>query len=71
MANDVIVHNSGAIEQDADVVMFLYRDDHYNPESADRGTVEVIVAKHRSGPTGVARLVFREQYTQFANMAKV
>lgn len=71
VANDFIVHNSGAIEQDADVVMFLYRDDHYNPESSDRGTVEVIVAKHRSGPTGTARLVFREQFTQFANMAKV
>jgi replicative DNA helicase len=65
------LRESGALEQDADVVMFLYRDEIYNPESPDRGTAEVIVAKHRSGPTGTARLAFLGQYTRFANMARV
>ena len=65
------LRESGALEQDADVVMFLYRDELYNPDSADRGTAEVIVAKHRSGPTGIARLAFLGQYTRFANMARV
>ena len=65
------LRESGSIEQDADVVMFLYRDDVYNSDSPDRGQAEVIVAKHRNGPTGVARLAFLAQYTRFANMARV
>ncbi|MEO6120865.1 MAG: replicative DNA helicase [Acidimicrobiales bacterium] len=65
------LRESGSLEQDADVVMFLYRDELYNPESPDRGTAEVIVSKHRNGPTGVARLAFLEHYTRFANMARV
>ncbi|MDQ6947390.1 MAG: replicative DNA helicase [Actinomycetota bacterium] len=64
------LRESGALEQDADVVTFLYRDEHYNTESPDRGTAEVLVAKHRSGPTGVARLAFLDHYTKFANMAR-
>ena len=64
------LRESGALEQDADVVMFLYRDELYNPESQDRGTAEVIVAKHRNGPTGTCRLAFLDQWTRFANMAK-
>jgi replicative DNA helicase len=68
IANGVVVHNS--IEQDADVVMFLYRDEVYNPDSTDKDTAEVIVAKHRAGPTGVSRLVFLDYCTLFANMAK-
>jgi len=64
------LRESGAIEQDADVVMFLYRDDIYDPESADIGTAEVIIAKHRSGPTGTVRLAFLGHFTKFANMAK-
>jgi replicative DNA helicase len=64
------LRESGSLEQDADVVMFLYRDEIYNPESADRGTAEVLVAKHRAGPTGMDRLAFLEHYTRFANMAK-
>jgi replicative DNA helicase len=68
VANGVIVHNS--IEQDADVVMFLYRDEVYNADSTDKDTAEVIVAKHRAGPTGVCRLVFLDYCTLFANMAK-
>src|SRR6202048_3081289 len=62
---------SGSLEQDADVVMFLYRDEIYNDESPDRGTAEVIVSKHRNGPTGVTQLAFLDHYTRFANMARV
>jgi replicative DNA helicase len=64
------LRESGSLEQDADVVMFIYRDEMYNHESADRGQAEVIVAKHRSGPTGVTRLAFLEHYTRFANMSR-
>jgi replicative DNA helicase len=69
VANGIVVENS--IEQDADVVMFIYRDDVYHDDSPDRGQAEVIVAKHRNGPTGVARLAFLSEFTRFANMARV
>ena len=65
------LRESGSLEQDADVVMFLYRDEMYNAESADRGTAEVIIAKHRNGPTGKVQLAFLDHYTRFANMARV
>jgi len=65
------LRESGSLEQDADVVMFLYRDEIYNPESPDRGTAEVILSKHRNGPTGVTQLAFLDHYTRFANMARV
>ncbi len=65
------LRESGAIEQDADVVMFIYRDEVYNPESSDRGAAEVLVAKHRNGPTGVVQLAFVGNYARFANMARV
>jgi replicative DNA helicase len=68
VANGIVVHNS--IEQDADVVMFIYRDEIYNAESPDRGTAEILVAKHRNGPTGMVRLAFLDHYTKFANMAR-
>ena len=68
IADGVIVHNS--IEQDADVVLFLYRDEAYNPESDQRGVVEILVAKHRNGPTGTARVAFLDHYVKFANMAR-
>ncbi len=64
------LRESGAIEQDADVVMFLYRDEIYNNDSPDKNTCEVIVAKHRNGPTGSCRLAFLDYCTKFANMAK-
>ncbi len=63
------LRESGSIEQDADIVMFLYRDEVYNPESPDIGVAEVMVAKHRTGPTGKTRLSFINNQTRFANMA--
>ena len=68
VAEGIVVHNS--IEQDADVVMFIYRDEVYNPDSADRGTAEILIAKHRNGPVGTVRLAFLDHYTKFANMAR-
>jgi replicative DNA helicase len=68
VANDLVVHNS--IEQDSDVVMFLYRDEVYNPDTDARGEAELIIGKHRNGPTGVVRLAFMNQYTKFASIAK-
>jgi len=68
IADGVVAHNS--LEQDADVVIFLYRDELYNRDSPDRGTAEVIVAKHRNGPVGITQLAFLENYTRFANMAR-
>ena len=64
------LRESGSIEQDADVVMFIYRDDVYNVDSPDRGTAEILVSKHRNGPTGMVRLAFLDHYTKFANMAR-
>ncbi|CAA9432763.1 MAG: Replicative DNA helicase (DnaB) [uncultured Rubrobacteraceae bacterium] len=64
------LRDSGAIEQDADMVMFLYRDEYYNPDSDDKGIAEVIVGKHRNGPTGREQLAWLEQYTKFASLAR-
>ena len=64
------LRESGAVEQDADVVLFLYRDDVYVPDSADRGTAEVLVAKHRNGPTGMIRLAFVGEHSRFDDLAR-
>ena len=64
------LRESGAIEQDADVVMFLYRDDYYDQESEKKNIGEVIIAKHRNGPTGQVDLVFKHEYTKFLNMER-
>ena len=64
------LRESGAIEQDADVVMFIYRDDYYNKDSDMKGIAEINIAKQRNGPIGTVNLVWLPQYTKFANMEK-
>ena len=64
------LRESGAIEQDADIVMFLYRDDYYNPDSEKKNIAEIILAKHRSGSTGTVELLWMGNYTKFANLDK-
>ncbi|HBC84051.1 MAG: replicative DNA helicase [Clostridia bacterium] len=64
------LRESGAIEQDADIVMFLYRDDYYNEESEKKNVAEVIIAKHRAGSTGTVELLWLGNYTKFANIEK-
>ena len=64
------LRESGAIEQDADIVMFLYRDDYYNPDSEKKNIAEVTLAKHRSGSTGTIELLWLGNYTKFVNIDK-
>jgi replicative DNA helicase len=63
------LRESGAIEQDADLIIMLYRDEYYNPDTPDRGIAEVIITKHRNGPTGTVKLLFEPQFTRFRNLA--
>ena len=64
------LRESGAIEQDADIVMFLYRDDYYNKESEKKDIAEVIIAKQRGGSTGTVELLWMGNYTKFVNLER-
>jgi len=64
------IRESGSIEQDADIVAFLYRDDYYDPESERKNIIEIIIAKQRNGPTGKVELVFLKNYNKFVNLEK-
>ena len=64
------LRESGSIEQDADLVMFVYRDDYYDDSSDDKGTAELILAKHRNGPIDKIRLAYIGRYTKFDNLAR-
>ncbi|MGG6242218.1 replicative DNA helicase [Nodosilinea sp. AN01ver1] len=69
LADGIVSHNSGAIEQDADLIMMLYREEYYDPDTPDRGIAEIILTKHRNGPTGTVKLLFEPQFTRFRNLA--
>ena len=66
VANDIMAHNS--LEQDSDVVMFIYREDVYNPESERKNIADIIVAKHRNGPIGEVSLYFQANQTRFRDL---
>lgn len=65
------LRESGSIEQDADIVAFLYRDDYYNAETEKKNIIEIIIAKQRNGPVGTVELVFLKQFNKFVNYDRV
>jgi replicative DNA helicase len=70
LADGIVSHNSGAIEQDADNICFIYRDDYYNKDSQEQNVAELIIAKQRNGPTTTVKVRFDKQYTRFDNLAE-
>ncbi len=69
LADGIVSHNSGAIEQDADIILFIYRDEYYNEDSPEKGVAELIIGKQRSGETGTCHAAFIGKYTRFDNLA--
>jgi replicative DNA helicase len=65
------LRESGSLEQDADIVMFLYREDYYDPETVNKNITEVIVAKHRNGPVDTVKMFFKKEFTRFNDLSKM
>lgn len=70
IANGIVTHNSGELEQVADLVLFIYREDYYNPETEKKNIAELIIAKHRNGPIGMVELFFHKEHSRFGNLEK-
>ena len=68
LADGIVSHNSGSLEQDSDVVMFIFREEEYKPTDENRGVAELIIGKQRNGPTGTIKLAFLKEYTRFENL---